>query len=184
MGDLPQRMQCLCRRIRVLVCARCLPKHRPRHDRSIINVRIIPAPEDRLAELFDLYEQYDRPADEPLPLDTAAQILAAIRRQGAEVFVVVDEAQLVGTYMIHICQNLTRTGQPFGIIENVICAASHRRRGVGRLMMDHAIGYAKETGCFKVALQTGATRTDNHAFYESCGFTREKQAYQIRLLGV
>ena len=34
---------------------------------------------------------------------------------------IVDGA-IVATYTIYICQNLTRSGRPFALVENVICA--------------------------------------------------------------
>lgn len=147
-------------------------------------MNILPLPDDRLTELFALYDQYNRPKDPPPTNTKAIQILNNIRSQGAEVFVAIRENRLLGTYMIHICQNLTRSGQPFGIIENVICDRESRRSGVGRQLMRHAVDYAEKQGCFKVALQTGTTKIENHSFYESCGFTKDKQAFQVRLKNV
>lgn len=143
-------------------------------------MNIVPVPVERLAELFALYDEYDRPRETHPDLAHSAEILGDIRKQKGEIFVALEEQALVGTYMIHICSNLTRCGRPFGVIENVICAAASRRTGIGRLLMTHAADHAQRLGCYKIFLQTGENRVENHAFYEACGFQRGKQAYQIR----
>jgi GNAT superfamily N-acetyltransferase len=56
------------------------------------------------------------------------------------------------------------------LIENVVVHADHRRRGLGKKMMRHAIDLAKRAGCYKVMLLTGKKR--NHKFYESAGFKK------------
>ena len=142
--------------------------------------RIMPVADDQLGELFALYNEYDRPADaHPEPAD-ARSLLARIRNQGGEIFVAVEDG-ILGTYMIHICQNLTRSGRPYATIENVICSARQRRSGVGRALMEHAIEHARKHNCYKLMLQTGEHRSENHAFYTACGFTGGKRAFQLRL---
>lgn len=142
-------------------------------------MKINPISSDQLQELFELYDEYNRPRDQHPDIEEANNILAQIRRQDAEIFVAVDPS-ILGTYMIHICHNLTRSGRPYAIVENVICKSTIRRSGVGRQLMEHAIEYAQSKGCYKLALQTGIARTENHQFYEACGLASDKRAYQIR----
>jgi GNAT superfamily N-acetyltransferase len=48
--------------------------------------------------------------------------------------------------------------------------------------MEHAKQYALDSNCYKVFLQTGAKRTEYHAFYEACGFARTKRGYQVHFV--
>jgi GNAT superfamily N-acetyltransferase len=143
---------------------------------------IEPLPDDLILDLFALYDEKDRPNDMHPPREGALQILAAIRAQGGEVFAALRDEELVGTYSVFICQNLTRGGMPFAIIENVFCKASMRRTGIGRALMEHAKEFARSANCYKVFLQTGARRTENHAFYESCSFQSTKRGYQVHFV--
>ena len=146
------------------------------------DMHIEPLPDEMIGELFAIYDEKDRPNDDHPSTDKALQILSAIRAQGGEVFAAMQDGVLVGTYMITVCQNLTRGGMPFAVIENVFCKAAHRRTGIGRKLMHHARQYALDANCYKVFLQTGANRTENHAFYEACGFKSTKRGYQIHLV--
>ena len=144
-------------------------------------MNIIPLPEDRTQELFSLYDSYDRPSHLHPKEQKAREILTRIRAQDGEVIVAVtDNDRVAGTYAIYICQSMNRNGLPFAVVENVICGPEFRRQGIGKRLMDHAIAYAKGKGCYKVFLQTGAKRGENHAFYEACGFENTKRGYQVR----
>ena len=80
-----------------------------------------------------------------------------------------------------IVPNLSRGGRPYGVIENVVTAASHRRRGLGRAVLGEAVRLAREAGCYKVHLATGSRREGTLAFYESAGFTRDaKTCFEVR----
>ncbi len=138
-------------------------------------MNVLPLPNEMILDLFALYDEKDRPNDVHPSRERAIEILASIRAQDGEVFAAIKDGVLVGTYMITICQNLTRGGMPFAVIENVFCKASYRRTGVGLALMKHAQQYARDANCYKVSLQTGATRTENHAFYEACGFQSTKR---------
>jgi GNAT superfamily N-acetyltransferase len=143
-------------------------------------MRIAPLPLDRVDEIFALYDSFDRPADRHLPKSQAVEALERIRRHEGEVFVAERDGKLVGTYSIYVCHNLARGGRPFAVIEHVVCLAGYRRQGIGRALMEHAITQARERGCYKVLLETGKSKPENHAFYEACGFKNDKRAYQIR----
>jgi GNAT superfamily N-acetyltransferase len=143
-------------------------------------MQIVPVPSNRIGELMGLYDTFDRPRDAPISAEAARRILEKIRGQAGEVFAALVDGAIVGTCTIYVCENLTRTGRPFAVVENVICAPSHRRQGIGTALMEHAKAYARDQGCFKVFLQSGAKREETRSFYESCGFSCDKWGYQIR----
>ena len=58
-----------------------------------------------------------------------------------------------------------------GWINYLAVSADVRRRGFGRLMMQHAESALKKLGCPKINLQVRAHNTAVIRFYESLGFT-------------
>jgi ribosomal protein S18 acetylase RimI-like enzyme len=79
--------------------------------------------------------------------------------------------------VLAITPDLTRGCRPYGLIENVVTHAAHRRRGYGRQVLAHALSDAGQHGCCKVMLMTGRKDEAIYRFYESLGFRRDsKQA--------
>ena len=76
--------------------------------------------------------------------------------------------------------NLTRSGSPYALIENVVTHMGHRTQGHGRHILHDATTAAWTAGCYKVMLMTGSTNPATHAFYRAAGFETTKTAYQIR----
>jgi GNAT superfamily N-acetyltransferase len=72
----------------------------------------------------------------------------------------------------------------YALIENVVTAASHRKRGFGRALLERAVSIAWEHGCYKVMLLTGSTEPATLAFYRGVGFEQNKTGFQIRRLPV
>jgi GNAT superfamily N-acetyltransferase len=141
---------------------------------------IAPVPAERIDEVMRIYTTFDRPRDPSISTDVARRTLGRIRDQDGEVFVALVDGAAVATYTIYICENLTRGGRPFAVVENVICAPSHRRRGIGTALMKHAQSHARSKGCYKISLQSGAGREINRSFYEACGFSCDKWGYEMR----
>ena len=55
----------------------------------------------------------------------------------------------------------------------LMVAASHRRRGIGRSLLSHALGWARESGVTKLELDVFPHNAPAIALYESFGFVRE-----------
>jgi GNAT superfamily N-acetyltransferase len=89
--------------------------------------------------------------------------------------------ELVSSCTLTVVPNLTRGCRPYGLIENVVTHADHRRRGYGRAILQHALADAWESDCYKVMLLTGRLDEGTFRFYESAGFSRQgKQAFIAR----
>lgn len=135
---------------------------------------------DDLSEVFDLIEQFERTiADRP---DSGRQgdILCQISERGGAVLGAEVDGQIIGTCTVVICPNLSWSGRPYSIIENVIVDERYQGRGVGKALMKEAQSLAKIAGCYKVSLMTGSSRASTHKFYEACGFTGNKKGFQLR----
>lgn len=78
------------------------------------------------------------------------------------------ESDLVGALTLVIVPNLTYNGRPWSIIENVVVARGHRRRGIGKQLMSFAFKLAEGQGCYKVQLLSGPNE-NQVGFYRSLG---------------
>ena len=97
-------------------------------------------------------------------------------------FVATDSDKIVGTCHVVAVPNLTRSGRPYAVLENVVVANSHRRLGVGRELMRLAIEFARSQACYKVMLLSNAKRTEAHRFYERIGFDgSSKRGFVLQL---
>jgi GNAT superfamily N-acetyltransferase len=118
------------------------------------------------------------PDDEPLAADAARDIWAAVRRQqGRTVLVAALDDTLAGTADCTVLPNLTRTGRPIMFVENVVVAQAHRRRGIGKLLMDAAGQLAESTNCYKIQL-LAADGHEAHIFYQACGYQPLAQGFR------
>ena len=145
-----------------------------------MNVRALTRPD--LAQLLSLY-QHLNPNDAPLP-DSAtveavwSETLANARMRHLGGF---EADALVAACTICVVPNLTRGFRPYAVIENVVTAAAHRRKGWGRAVLSEAMSYAWAQNCYKVMLLSGRKDEAVVRFYESAGFNSdEKRGYVAR----
>ena len=141
------------------------------------------ATEDDLDGLLALYT-YLNPNDALLP--PRAQVVALwmeiIANPTLTYFVAEQGSRLISACNLAIVPNLTRGARPFGVIENVITHPDFRRRGLAKRVLDCAVDAARQAGCYKVMLMSGAKRTEAHTLYEKVGFRKDtKVGFDIRL---
>ena len=135
------------------------------------------ADERDLSEVLALYRHL-HPQEPPLEAETAGRVWSVLLASGITTVIVAQvAAQLVSSCTLAIVPNLSRGGRPYGIIENVVTHADHRRRGFGRRVLEHAIALAWRADCHKVHLATGSQRESTLRFYESAGFQRGSKTY-------
>ncbi len=68
------------------------------------------------------------------------------------------------------------TGAREAHLQELYVVPAMRGRGIGRALLEAAIGAAREAGATGIDLNTGATDTAARALYESCGFTNREGA--------
>ncbi|AUW43703.1 GNAT family N-acetyltransferase [Rhizobium leguminosarum] len=146
-------------------------------DRDFI---IRPAARGDLPGLMMLYRHLS-PTDPVLDEALAEERFSAILAQpGMTVFIGYAGDVAAATVTSVVAPNLTRSGAPYGLIENVVTHADHRKRGYASAVIRHAIADAWNAGCYKVMLLTGSKNPATLRFYENCGFVQDKTGYQIR----
>jgi GNAT superfamily N-acetyltransferase len=96
-------------------------------------------------------------------------------------FVAEHEGRVVGTYQITILPGLAERGRIRAKIESVHVAPECRGRGIGAIMMRHAIGFATEKGVGLVELTSHKARPDAHRFYAGLGFVQSHEGFKMAL---
>ena len=142
---------------------------------------IRPLEEPELAALLRLYEHLhanDEPPSPEASVRAWRELLANPRHWHLGAF---SEGELVSGCALTVIPNLTRGGRPYGVIENVVTHAAHRRQGLGKRVLAEALSIAWSLQCYKVMLATGRRDEAVTRFYVSAGFKpNEKQAFVAR----
>src|SRR5262249_9859931 len=127
-----------------------------------------------LPQLLALYPHLN-PAD-PIPsLEVAHRRLEALQKYpGSAVSIGIVDASTIASCTLVVIPNLTRGGQPCGLIENVVTHAQHRGRGYGKQVLRAAVMAAWDANCYKVMLMTGSKDLATLAFYASAGFEQKQ----------
>lgn len=148
--------------------------------------------EFRRAQAFDLPDIVAMLADDPLgagredaSLPLARGYVDAFNAIDADpnqlLAVAVDGAEVIGTLQITFLAGLSHKGAWRGQIEAVRIASHRRSGGIGRQMIEWAIGECRARGCGLVQLTTDRSRADAHRFYEDLGFTGSHLGYKKTL---
>jgi len=95
--------------------------------------------------------------------------------------VAVDANDTVIAWLQAHAANLVESGFRVEIV-GLIVSPSHRRRGVGRLLVDHAERWAREIGSKAVVVRNNIQRAGSHAFYPSLGYAPTKTQHVYRKL--
>ena len=124
--------------------------------------------------LLDLYRHLHT-ADAPLPPEPALleRWEELLRDPKLHCLVADLHGSLVASCTLAIIPNLTRGARPYGIIENVVTHAAHRRKGIGTRVLRAARQIAWGHDCYKVMLLTGRKDEATYRFYEQAGFRRD-----------
>jgi ribosomal protein S18 acetylase RimI-like enzyme len=135
-----------------------------------------------LADLDALLALYVHLHDFDAPLPERAIVEAVWRKlvtnPGYRYYGAFVDGSLLSSCTLTIIPNLTRACRPYGVIENVVTHAAHRRRGFATAVLREALEDAWAASCYKVMLLTGRKDEGTFRFYESLGFDRHgKQAF-------
>ena len=106
-------------------------------------------------------------------------VFAEIRSDPRQKLLVVEQqGEVVGTIVLLVVPNLSHNGTPWAFLENLIVTERHRRRGLGRMLLEHAVELARKSGCHMVELCSDVRRKEAHSLYNSMGF--EARAHCFR----
>jgi len=112
-----------------------------------------------------------------LEKDDAKLVLKKIRSNQNHVIMVAEvDGQIVGSITLLIEPKFIHQGGLVGHIEDVVVRSELQSKGIGEQLVNAALGYAKNHGCYKTILDCD----DNvKPFYEKIGFKRNSNAMRF-----
>lgn len=133
-----------------------------------------------LDQVLDLIDFFERPVSPRPNREVLREIFDTIHENKGAVLGAFRDEQIIGTCTVNLCANLSWSGRPYAIIENVIVAPQYRRSGAGKALLKFAQQFAQDLGCYKIALMTGSKKASTLQFYEQAGFIGDKTGFQRR----
>jgi len=131
---------------------------------------------------WTLYAQKDIDNGEGLSIKEANRIFSKFQTYpNYSLYIAITENKIVGTFELLIMDNLAHCGKPSGIIEDVIVDSNYRSMGIGKKMMEFAMGICKKQGCYKLALSSNSIRERAHIFYKNLGFEQHGFSFLVEL---
>jgi ribosomal protein S18 acetylase RimI-like enzyme len=103
-----------------------------------------------------------------------------VKRDDTFIFVADDEGTIVGVITLYLLPNI-RHGYHRGHIEDVVVAASHRRRGVASKLFDAVKKFCQERGIRVIKLDSGIENVTAHRFYEKNGGRQTELMFRFDL---
>ena len=109
--------------------------------------------------------------------DNAKLVLKKIRSNQNHVIMVAElDGQIVGSITLLIEPKFIHQGGLVGHIEDVVVRSELQSKGIGEQLVNAALEYAKNHGCYKTILDCD----DNiKPFYEKIGFKRNSNAMRF-----
>ena len=92
-----------------------------------------------LNQVLGLIDLFNRPMSPRPDNDELVDIARMIKDTGGEVIGAFIRDCIVGTCTLNLCPNLSWSGRPYAIIENVIVAPQYRNQGIGKELLRYAI---------------------------------------------
>lgn len=93
-------------------------------------------------------------------------------------FVAERAGEVVGTFQVTIIPGLAARGRKRAKIESVHVAPKWRGRGIGGLMIAHALAFAELQGAGIAELTSNKDRVDAHRFYRDLGFDQSHEGFK------
>ena len=136
-------------------------------------IKIREAVVEDLPAVLSLYGQPDVDSGDVLDIESAESIFSLMRSYPSyRVFVACLDDRIVGTYSLVILDNMIHKGAHSALVQAVIVLEECRRQGIGKAMMNHALGLCRGSKCYKLALSSNLIRESAHDFYEHIGFRK------------
>ncbi len=85
----------------------------------------------------------------------------------------VAEGEVVG--WIHAFYTLRVESDPFVEIGGMVVDDRHRKKGIGKQLVDHIREWATARGCRRLRVRSNVTRQETHRFYQNLGFELKKE---------
>lgn len=104
--------------------------------------------------------------------ETKEKLLKLINSESDIIFVAVIGDEVIG--YVHANDYDLIYAPHMKNIMGIAVAEKYKRNGIGKALLSEVETWAKETNAKGVRLVSGATRTNAHKFYHSCGYSGDK----------
>lgn len=145
-----------------------------------LGIGVRPLTVNDLSQAMGLIAEFHLPEVKALTENDVRNIYSKIVSAGGVVLGAFEGDELLGTCTLNVCANLSWSGRPYGIVENIIVTESKRNKGIGKYLLLVASRTAISKDCYKVALMTQQRSEAMQSFYKSAGFSDDKVGYQMR----
>ena len=116
-------------------------------------------------------------------IEQATEQIAELSRTGSDpIFLAVGNGQVLGFLASHLCRML-QYPSPIMRVTALVVDRRARRRGVGKLLMEHAEQMGSAAGCEFVELTSAMDRAEAHAFYRGIGYEPNSLRFRKPLVG-
>ncbi len=149
---------------------------------SASNVTMRPAMQADLPSVLALYAQPEIDDGSILPIAEAEAIFERMRSYPDYTLLVAEiNGRIVGSLALLVMDNIGHLGARSAVVEDVVVEPALHGKGVGKVMMRHAMARAAARGCYKMTLSSNMKRFYAHAFYDGLGFRRHGISFWIDL---
>lgn len=100
--------------------------------------------------------------------------------QHGAIFLAFDDEQSIGAISIYKIPQV-RKGQYRGEIEEIFAAPEYQGKGIGKLLMEEAIRWAKQNNIGSIQLISNFHLLRAHSFYKKMGFIETSKSFERKL---
>lgn len=112
-------------------------------------------------------------------LERSADWIPSFENRFSAVDAIPDSVQLAGAFVDGVCVGATAYAPPLNWLLTLVVDRAHRRRGVGTALVARLAGTLPESVTRLSALNVDGTDAGTQAFFESCGFSRLVDQYEM-----
>jgi ribosomal protein S18 acetylase RimI-like enzyme len=143
-------------------------------------MEVLQAEIKHLEPISTLFDQYRVFYGQRSDLASARKFLQERLQNRDSVIFVASDRQIVGFTQLYPSYSSVSM-QRIWILNDLFVAATHRRKGIARLLLATAQQYAQSTEAIKIILATQIFNCSAQALYESLGYTKDKEFYHYSL---
>lgn len=126
--------------------------------------------------LFECLEQLSEM--NPVKTHWYTEVARARKKLGIRTYVAEHYGVIVGTITVILEPKFIHAGSYVGRIEDVAVHPEHQGKGIGKLLINYALGLCSALNCYKVVL---CCSEKNEGFYEKLGFRANEREMRMDL---
>jgi GNAT superfamily N-acetyltransferase len=119
--------------------------------------------------------------EDPADLSPYRAALAELAQGDGGVLVAEVDGRVVGVCQLLVFRHLQARGGRCAELESMHVHPDYRRQGIGRLLVQAAVGRARDLGCYRLQLTSNNARPEAHRFYRELGFDDSHHGFKLML---